>query len=93
MTETIFTDAWDERVDSVSRGLLGLTVACARCHDHKFDPIPTRDYYSLAGIYNGSDLKTQLLAGPAEADRYKQAQKRMSQVYCLDEPHGRFVHI
>ena len=45
------TDDWDERVDAVSRGLLGLTVACARCHDHKFDPIPTRDYYGLAGVF------------------------------------------
>jgi hypothetical protein len=45
------TDDWDERVDSVSRGLLGLTVACARCHDHKFDPILTKDYYALAGVF------------------------------------------
>ncbi len=51
VTETIFTDAWDERVDSVSRGLLGLTVSCARCHDHKFDPILTKDYYALAGVF------------------------------------------
>ena len=40
----------DDRVDTVTRGLLGLTVSCARCHDHKFDPIPTGDYYSLAGV-------------------------------------------
>jgi hypothetical protein len=45
------TDDWDERVDAVSRGLLGLTVACARCHDHKFDPILTKDYYALAGVF------------------------------------------
>ena len=45
------TDDWDERVDAVTRGLLGLTVACARCHDHKFDPIPTKDYYSLASVF------------------------------------------
>src|SRR5262249_13940238 len=47
----LFMDDWDERVDVVSRGVLGLTVACARCHDHKFDPIPTRDYYALAGVF------------------------------------------
>jgi hypothetical protein len=51
VTETLFTDAWDERVDAVSRGLLGLTVGCARCHDHKFDPILTKDYYALAGMF------------------------------------------
>ena len=41
----------EEQIDVTGRALLGLTVACARCHDHKFDPIPTRDYYSLAGIF------------------------------------------
>ena len=48
---TFLTDDWDERVDAVTRGLLGLTVACSRCHDHKFDPIPTKDYYSLLGVF------------------------------------------
>jgi hypothetical protein len=48
---TFLSDDWDERVDAVSRGLLGLTVACARCHDHKFDPIPTKDYYGLASVF------------------------------------------
>ncbi|NBV32707.1 MAG: DUF1549 domain-containing protein, partial [Proteobacteria bacterium] len=43
-------DIIDDRIDVVSRGLLGLTVTCARCHDHKFDPIPTADYYSLHGV-------------------------------------------
>jgi hypothetical protein len=47
----VMADEWDERVDTVSRGLLGLTIACARCHDHKFDPIPTTDYYALAGVF------------------------------------------
>ena len=51
VVETLYTDDWDERVDTVSRGLLGLTVSCARCHDHKFDPILTSDYYSLASVF------------------------------------------
>jgi hypothetical protein len=45
-----YPETVDDRIDAVSRGLLGLTVACARCHDHKYDPIPTRDYYSLYAI-------------------------------------------
>jgi hypothetical protein len=49
--ENLYMDDWDERVDVVSRGVLGLTVACARCHDHKFDPISTRDYYAFAGVF------------------------------------------
>ena len=47
-------DIIDDRIDVVTRGTLGLTVACARCHDHKFDPIPTRDYYALYGVFQSS---------------------------------------
>jgi hypothetical protein len=47
-------DIIDDRIDVVTRGLLGLTVTCARCHDHKFDPIPTRDYYALHGVFASS---------------------------------------
>jgi hypothetical protein len=49
--ETLFTDDWDERVDALGRGILGLSVGCARCHDHKFDPILSKDYYALAGVF------------------------------------------
>jgi hypothetical protein len=52
----VMADEWEDRVDTVSRGLLGLTVACARCHDHKFDPIPTEDYYALAGVFASTDM-------------------------------------
>lgn len=49
-------DNIDEQIDTVTRSVLGLTVSCARCHDHKFDPIPTREYYGLAGIFQSTDL-------------------------------------
>ncbi len=49
-------DNIDEQIDTVSRSILGLTVSCARCHDHKFDPIATTDYYALAGIFKSTDL-------------------------------------
>jgi hypothetical protein len=65
-------DIIDDRIDVVTRGLLGLTVSCARCHDHKFDPIPTRDYYALHGVF-ASSLEPQvppLIALPAEHERY-----------------------
>ncbi|MEM6470762.1 MAG: PSD1 and planctomycete cytochrome C domain-containing protein [Planctomycetota bacterium] len=44
----------DEQIDTTTQAFLGLTVACARCHDHKYDPIPTDDYYSLAGIFHST---------------------------------------
>ena len=57
--EVFRMDVIDEQIELVSRGVLGLSVGCARCHDHKFDPIPTADYYALAGIFRS----TQTLAG------------------------------
>lgn len=48
-------DNVDEQIDAVTRSVLGLTVSCARCHDHKFDPIPVTDYYALAGIFTSTD--------------------------------------
>ena len=47
-------DTLDDQIDVVTRGLMGLTVSCARCHDHKYDPIPTADYYSLQGVFASS---------------------------------------
>jgi mono/diheme cytochrome c family protein len=47
-------DILDDRIDVITRGLLGLTVTCARCHDHKFDPVPTADYYSLYGVFRSA---------------------------------------
>lgn len=57
--EVFRMDVIDEQIELVSRAVLGLSVGCARCHDHKFDPIPTADYYALAGIFRS----TQTLAG------------------------------
>lgn len=48
-------DAVDEQLETIGRGLLGQTIGCARCHDHKFDPIPTKDYYALAGILKNTE--------------------------------------
>lgn len=53
--EQFVMDIVDEQIDVTSRAVLGLTVSCARCHDHKFDPIPTRDYYAIAGIFRSSE--------------------------------------
>ncbi len=48
-------DLVDEQIDVTTQAFLGLTVACARCHDHKFDPVPQRDYYALAGVFRSTE--------------------------------------
>jgi len=48
-------DVIDEQIDTTTRAVLGLTVACARCHDHKFDPVPQKEYYALAGIFRSTE--------------------------------------
>ena len=54
--KTLFQmDVVDEQIDVTTRAVMGLTVSCARCHDHKFDPFPTEDYYALAGIFRSSE--------------------------------------
>jgi hypothetical protein len=53
-------DIIDDRIDVVTRGFMGLTVTCARCHDHKYDPIPTKDYYSLYGVFASSTEPNEL---------------------------------
>ena len=58
--EKILTDIADDAVDVTGRAFLGLTLACARCHDHKFDPISTADYYGLAGIFFSSHIIPKL---------------------------------
>ena len=58
-------DIIDDRIDVVTRGTMGLSVACARCHDHKFDPIPTADYYSLYGVFQNSIERLAPIAEPA----------------------------
>jgi hypothetical protein len=79
-------DIIDDRIDVVTRGTLGLTVACARCHDHKFDPIPTKDYYSLHGVFASSEepaelpLLGELKDSPDYKDYLKQKEKIQAEI-------------
>ena len=54
--KAVVAEEWEERIATVTATFLGLTVACARCHDHKHDPITNADYYALAGIINSTRL-------------------------------------
>ncbi|MBN8731496.1 MAG: PSD1 domain-containing protein [Acidobacteria bacterium] len=61
------TDQVDNQIDVMGKTFLGLTVACARCHDHKFDPIPTMDYYSLAGYLHSTSMQEAIIDSPRRA--------------------------
>jgi hypothetical protein len=65
----------DDRVDVTTRGFLGLTAACAQCHDHKFDPIPTKDYYALQGIFESTELDEYPLAPKEVVEKYQKQKK------------------
>ncbi len=85
--ETIASDDWDERVDAVTRGLLGLTVACARCHDHKFDPITAEDYYGLAGVFASMWPASRPMVA-MKAERARWLTERHEKLYRLKGTYG-----
>ena len=69
----VVAEEWEERIDTIGRTFLGLTLACARCHDHKFDPVSQADYYALAGVLASSRLFDQPLLPPDRARVVRQA--------------------
>ncbi len=68
-------DIIDDRIDVVTRGTMGLTVQCARCHDHKYDPISIEDYYSLYGVFHGGEDRLVPLAAVADEELRKRQEK------------------
>src|SRR5207244_318741 len=75
-------DIIDDRIDVVCRGLMGLSVGCARCHDHKFDPIPQADYYALYGVFASSIEKASneqpVLAGVRDEKTEAEYRKQLA---------------
>ena len=70
----------NDQVDVTTKAFLGLTVGCAQCHDHKYDPIPTKDYYSLLGIFSSTKSDQHALVDAAVVERYKVQKKRIDDV-------------
>jgi hypothetical protein len=68
-------DEWHDKVDVTSKAFMGLTVGCARCHDHKFDAIYTKDYYSMASIFASSRFKDYARVPKAIADEWEKQNK------------------
>jgi mono/diheme cytochrome c family protein/cytochrome c553 len=72
-------DELDDMVGTMGASMLGVTLACARCHDHKFDPLPTRDYYAILGAFKNTRTTKHPLLAPAELDRYREQQRAYDQ--------------
>jgi len=72
-------DEWHDKVDVTTKAFLGLTVGCARCHDHKYDPIPTKDYYRLAGVFASSQYEPYPLVPKAAVDLYENRKKELEE--------------
>ena len=76
----------DDRVDATTRTFLGLTGGCAQCHDHKFDPIPTEDYYALLGVFNSSEIDEYPLSAEEVVEQYRKEEERLNaEKKALDE--------
>jgi cytochrome c553 len=73
-------DERNERVDAVTRGTLGLTVACARCHNHKYDPITQKDYYALVGIFASSTYKEYPTVSEAQTAAYESNEAKLEKL-------------
>ena len=75
----VMADEWEDRVDTVTRTFLGLTVACARCHDHKSDPITSEDYYGLAGVFASTKMVNKVPGGvaPKEDNSEKESKEKL----------------
>jgi hypothetical protein len=69
----------DDRIDATTRGFLALTAACAQCHNHKFDPIPTQDYYALLGVFNSTESSEYDLAPETQVKNYKEQEKKINE--------------
>lgn len=77
---TVVAEEWEERIHTLTSTFLGLTVACARCHDHKFDPITMEDYYGLAGVFASTRLADRPLLADAEAAPVLKARQQVQEL-------------
>ncbi len=80
--KTTVADEWEEHVDAIGRTFLGLTVACARCHDHKSDPITAQDYYALAGVFASVKMSERPMMSEAV---WKPVEKARAEVAALQK--------
>ena len=78
--KTIVSDEYEERVHTLSSTFLGLNIACARCHDHKFDPVTQQDYYALAGVFASTKLADRSLVPGGDGEKVAQAREQVKKL-------------
>lgn len=86
-------EEWAEQVDTLTRSLLGLTVACAQCHDHKYDAFTQKDYYALAGIFASTDLVDRMADGSEIKKDTEADKKRIGTIHMVRDNKPQDLHV
>ena len=86
-------EEWSEQVDTLTRAFLGLTVACAQCHDHKYDPVTQKDYYALAGVFASIDLVDRMEDGSEIKKKSGADKKRTSTIHIVRDTKPMDLHV
>ena len=86
-------EEWAEQVDTLTRSLLGLTVACAQCHDHKYDAFTQKDYYALAGVFASTDLVDRMADGSEIKKDTEAAKKHIDTIHMVHDKKPQNLHV
>ena len=86
-------EEWSEQVDTLTRAFLGLTVACAQCHDHKYDPVTQKDYYALAGVFASTDLVDRMDDGSEIKKKSDGDKKRINTIHIVRDRKPTDLHV
>jgi hypothetical protein len=90
---TVKAEEWSEQVDTLTRAFLGLTVACAQCHDHKYDPVTQKDYYALAGVFASTDLVDRMEDGSEIKKDSEAHKKRTGTIHIVRDTKPKDLHV
>lgn len=90
---TVKAEEWSEQVDTLTRAFLGLTVACAQCHDHKYDPVTQKDYYALAGVFASTDLVDRMEDGSEIKKNSEAHKKRIGTIHIVRDTKPKDLHV
>jgi hypothetical protein len=90
---TVKAEEWSEQVDTLTRAFLGLTVACAQCHDHKYDPVTQKDYYALAGVFASIDLVDRMEDGSEIKKDSEAHKKRTGTIHIVRDTKPKDLHV